>query len=98
MGYNNAVDVDVNKDICVDIDVYENFDFNVYLDKCVDVDVKVDSCADIKGNVALLEGTCEAFGCNTLAEVTYTCCVVEDKLSEVSICAQAATEGWSWFA
>jgi hypothetical protein len=84
------VEVDVEKDIDVEIDVDLEYDFDVDLDKDVDVDVYVDSDADIDGNVATLEGTVEAIGDDTLAELTFTVTTVEDQLSEVSVIAVSA--------
>lgn len=85
-----SLDYEFKKEIDVEIDVKVDYDFNVDLDKDVDVDVKIDSKADVDGNVATLEGTAEAIGTDTLAEVTFSTLVVEDELSEVSVIAISA--------
>ena len=84
-------DVDFDKDIDVDIDIDVKFDFDVDLDKDVDVDVKVESDADIKDNVATLEGTVEAIGDNSLAELTFTV-TTTDYMSEVTVVAISAVD------
>ena len=83
-------DVDIDKDIDANIDITADFDFDVDVCKNVDVDVDIYSDACIEGNTATLEGTVEAIGCDTLAELTFTVTTVEDQLSEVSVVAISA--------
>jgi hypothetical protein len=86
------VDINVDKDINVDVDVFQSFFTDVTLVKFVDIDIDVDVNVDIEGNFAQATWDVQAIGEDTAAEIDLVVLAIEETLSHVSGTAYAAVD------
>jgi hypothetical protein len=84
-------DVDIDKDIDVNVSFDFSSNVDIYLDKYVDIDIYLDSHVNIDGNFAQANFDVEAIGDNSSAELDLVV-LTTDNLSSITGSATSAVD------
>jgi len=88
-----GTDVNLDKDIDINVDYNFNSDTYIDFDKDVNIDVNVNSCVDVQGNFAQVTFDAEAVGENGYVQADLVVLTIDNELAMASGSITSATNG-----